>query len=193
MNDQPYKIIGLTGPIASGKDSVAKILQKQGAAVIDADQVAHTLYNPQTPVWREIVKAFGSKILMRGGKINRQKLAKIVFSDEKKLLQLNGIVHPRLREAIIESCKLLVVSSKLIVINAAVLSEIGLVDYVDEVWVVMASKEKRLKRLLKKGSSKTSAQKRISSQMPQKEYLAMADRVIRNDGSSKSLRKAIMN
>ncbi|MFA6548729.1 MAG: dephospho-CoA kinase, partial [Candidatus Margulisiibacteriota bacterium] len=57
------KIIGLTGPIAAGKDAVAKILERRGALVIDADQVAHTLYEPQTAVWREVVRAFGSKVL----------------------------------------------------------------------------------------------------------------------------------
>ena len=77
----------------------------------------------------------------------------------------------------------------LIVINAAVLKEIGLIDIVDQVWVVMASKEKRLKRLIKKGMDRTDALKRMNSQLSQKEYLDMADLVIKNDGTLKELKK----
>ncbi|MFC1571767.1 dephospho-CoA kinase [Candidatus Margulisiibacteriota bacterium] len=178
-------IIGLTGPIGAGKDTVAKILQRRGALVIDADKVAHTLYRPQSPVWRDLVKAFGSKVLSRGGEINRRKLAEIVFSDSSKLKQLNRIVHPYLKEEIIK------VAKEPCIINAAVLKEIGLVDYVNEVWVVMASKEKRLKRLIKSGLDKEEAEKRIRSQMSQKEYLAMADVVIENNGTLKQLNAKI--
>lgn len=187
-DDQPGKIIGLTGPIAAGKDEVAKILAKRGAHIIDADQVAHHLYSYSSPVWQELVKTFGSKILMRGGKINRRKLGEIVFADRKKLKLLNHIVHPYLKEAIIHNVERRASNEdRRIVINAAVLKEIGLVDYVDEVWVVIASKENRLKRLIKSGVSKTEALKRINAQASQKDYLKVADVVIKNDGTLKQL------
>lgn len=182
------KIIGLTGPIGSGKNEVAKILHREGAFIIDADKVAYTLYSSQSLVWGQLVKTFGSKILNRGGKINRKKLGEIVFSDKRLLKKLDRIVHPRLKEAIIQIAeKLKAESRKLIVINAAVLKEIGLIDYVDEVWVVMAPKEKRLKRLIKSGLSEEEAQKRIKSQASQKEYLQMADVVIKNEGTLRQL------
>ena len=198
-NEQQSKIIGLTGPIAAGKDEVAKILKKHGAYIIDTDQIAHQLYSYQSPVWQEIVKTFGSKILMRGGKINRKKLGEIVFADRNKLKLLNRIVHPYLKEAIIQSVEPLACRQagrtsnidRRIVINAAVLKEIGLVDYVDEVWVVMASKENRLKRLIKSGLSKKEALKRINAQASQKDYLKMADVVVRNDGTSKQLKDQV--
>ena len=187
-DEQRGKIIGLTGPIGAGKDEVAKILAKGGAYIIDADQIAHQLYSYPSPVWQELVKSFGSKILMRGGKINRHKLGEIVFSDKRLLKKLSEIVHPALKEAIIQivDSRKLKVESR-IVINAAVLKEIGLVDYVDEVWVVMASKEKRLKRLMKAGLSKAGALKRINAQASQKDYLKVADVVIKNDGTLKQL------
>ena len=184
------KVIGLTGPMGAGKDEVVKILRRHMALVIDADEVAHTLYVPQSPVWQELVKTFGSKILMRGGKVNRHKLAEIVFSDKRKLRELNRLVHPYLKQAIIEKierCKSLVVSCKLIMINAAVLKEIGLLDYVDEVWVVMASKANRLKRLMRSGLKEEEAKKRINSQISQKEYMGIADVVIKNDGTRAQL------
>lgn len=218
-NDQQCKIIGLTGPIGAGKDEVAKTLRQKGALVIDADEVAHTLYNTQSPVWHELVRTFGSKILKRGGTISRKRLGEIVFSDKGKLQELDRIVHPYLKEAIrekLESCKSSaprppstelgtsrsgqVVScppagraGKLIVINAAVLKEIGLVDYVDEVWVVMASKEIRLRRLMKMGLSKEEAAKRIQSQVPQEEYVRTADVIIRNDGTLMVLKKRVLS
>lgn len=178
------KIIGLTGPIGAGKDEVAKILHRQGAYIIDADSVAHELYASQSPVWHELVKAFGVKILKRGGAVNRKKLGEIVFSDKTKLQQLNKIVHPYLKEAILRKVEDI---GHLIVINAAVLKEIGLADYVDEVWVVTASKNTIMKRLVKTGLAKEEARKRINSQISQKEYLKMADVVIRNEGTLKQL------
>ena len=191
------KVIGLTGPVGAGKDEAAKILRRHGAFVIDADEVAHALYNAQSPVWHELVKAFGVKILKRGGMISRKKLGEIVFSDKRNLRELDRIVHPYLKEEIIkkvEGCKSLVVScppagraGKLIVINAAVLKEIGLMDQVDEVWVVMAAKAARMKRLVKAGLSKEEARKRMNSQLSKKEYLKMADVVIRNEGTLKQL------
>ena len=166
------KIIGLTGPIGSGKNEAAKILYKEGAFIIDVDKVAYTLYGPQLRVWGQLVKAFGSKILNQGGGINRKKLGEIVFSDKRKLRELDRIVHPRLKEAIIQIAEEARQKAKgkrqeaegIIVINAAVLKEIGLIDYVDEVWVVLASAEKRLKRLVRAGFSKEEARRRVESQ-----------------------------
>jgi dephospho-CoA kinase len=199
------KIIGLTGPIAAGKNEVARILRRLGADVIEVDELAHTLYGAQTPAWSAIVRAFGSKVLKRGGEINRKKLGEIVFADKKQLKNLNSIIHPRLKEEVqklIASFKLPITSEnngkrgtgngkRLVVINAAVLKEIGLIDLVDEVWVVLASRELRLKRLLKTGFSKEEASQRINAQVPQQEYLKMADLVIRNDGTIKQLNEKV--
>ena len=182
-------IIGLTGPVGAGKNAAAKILRRRGAYIIDVDQVAHTLYEQQSEVWREMVKALGSKILKRGGEINRKKLGGIVFSDKKRLQQLNSIVHPRLKDEIVKivESRTLNVEHRIIVINAAVLKEIGLIDFCDEVWVVMASRETRFKRLMKTGLTKPEALKRIRAQAAQKEYLGIADKVIGNNGTLKQL------
>ena len=181
-------VIGLTGPIAAGKNTVAKGLKGLGAHVVEVDELAHTLYKPQTLIWGEIVRAFGSKVLKRGGEINRKKLGEVVFSDRKKLQALNRIMHPALKQAVakeIESGK------QAVVVNAAVLKEIGLIDLVDAVWVVIASKENRLKRLVKSGLTKMQAMRRIAVQPAQKEYLKIADLVIRNDGTLRQLNEKI--
>jgi dephospho-CoA kinase len=184
------KVIGLTGPIGAGKDAVAKILQRRGAYIIDADSLAHKLYAAQSPLWHELVKAFGSKILMRGGRINRKKLGEIVFSDKRKLKELNRLVHPCLKQKIVEaidSCQSSVVGCKLIVINAAVLKEIGLLELADRVWLVTAPKELRLKRLIGKGWPAKEARQRIKAQSAGREYARSADLVINNTGTLKQL------
>ena len=183
------KVIGLTGPMGVGKDEVAKILQRQGAYIIDADSVAHELYAFQSPVWHELIKAFGARILVRGGKINRKKLAEIVFADKRKLQELNRIVHPYLKEAIIQMIERQRTEDKgqMIVVNAAVLKEIGLVDYVAEVWLVTAPRDKRLKRLVRAGFSAKEAQRRMKIQASQKENTKIADLIIRNDGTLRQL------
>lgn len=179
-------IIGLTGPIAAGKNAVAKVLRRRGAVVIDVDLIAHQLYSTQSPIWQELVKTFGSKILNRGGQINRQKLGEIVFVDKRQLQLLNSIVHPRLREEI--DHRLQTEDRRpLVVINAAVLKEIGLIELVDKVWVVTAPQEVRFKRLIKAGYSKKEARQRMKLQLPSTEYLEMADVIIKNNGTLKQL------
>jgi len=117
----------------------------------------------------------------------RQQLAELVFSDPQKLRELNQLVHPKLKKTIFEKLKIRKFDSRMIVINAAVLKEIGLIGFCDEVWVVMASKKTRLARLLEKGLSKEAALARINSQMGQKNYLKLADVVIDNNGTRKEL------
>jgi dephospho-CoA kinase len=186
-------IVGLTGPLGAGKRDAAPFLRRGGAYIIYVDELAHELYRPQTFVWQELVKTFGSKILLRGGKINRPKLGKLVFSEKEKLQKLNRIVHPFLKKEIIkriEENKTLN-PEQLIVVNAALpqLFE-GLVD---AVWVILARQEVRVARLLKSGLSKAEARKRILAQGSRKEYLKIADVVIHNNGSLKQLHAKIQN
>lgn len=189
---EPSRVIGLTGQIASGKGEVAKILHRQGAEVIDVDKLAHQLYKPQTQVWQNLVRAFGSKILKRGGEVNRKRLAELAFSHKSRLQELNRIVHPFLKEAVIQKIEEAKHKGKrLIVVDGAVLKEIGLLDYIDEVWVVMASQKIRLKRLLNLGFNKKEAILRLRSQASQEEYRKIADVVILNNGTLKQLHAKI--
>ena len=182
--------------MGAGKSEVAKILKRRGFFVIDADRLAHELYIPQSPVWCELVKAFGSRILNRGGAVNRRKLGEIVFNDRKKLDKLNQIMRPGLREEIehrAQSMPCLPAGrehrTQGAIINAALpqLFE-GLAD---KIWVVVASKEKRLRRLIKNGSTRAQALKRMGAQLSQAEYLKLADVVIKNEGSLKQLKQQV--
>jgi len=89
-------VIGLTGSIGTGKSEVARLLQALGAVVINADQVGHEAYRPNSDSWREVVKVFGEEILQPSGEIDRRKLGAVVFSDPEQLAKLNNIMHPRM-------------------------------------------------------------------------------------------------
>jgi len=188
-------IIGLTGPIGAGKNEVAKIFKEQKAVVIDVDRIAHALYVPQTPLWQALVKAFGSKILKRGGEVSRRRLREIVLSDRKKLEELNRLVHPVLKEAVISEIeKQKKLGKELMVVSAALIKEIGLLSEVDEVWVVTAPKEKRIRRIVRQRKlNRKEVKAFVRAQKPEKEYLEMADVVIKNDQTLKKLKEKVLS
>src|SRR5579885_3903142 len=92
--------IGLTGGIASGKSTVAAMLRELGFRVIDADRLAHRLTEPGQPAHDEILREFGPAVLDAAGRIDRPRLAAVVFSDPARLARLNAIVHPRVEESL---------------------------------------------------------------------------------------------
>ncbi|MEK7872141.1 MAG: dephospho-CoA kinase, partial [Nitrospirota bacterium] len=89
-------LVGLTGGIASGKSLTANILRSLGAYLLDADEISHELIKRESPVWRDIVDRFGTDILREDKEIDRPSLARIIFSDQEKRLELNAILHPRI-------------------------------------------------------------------------------------------------
>jgi len=185
-------IIGLTGPIAAGKDAVAKVFGRHGAFIINADKVGHEILRPQTKSWHQIVKIFGSKVLNKGGIVNRKKLGRIVFSDKLKLARLNKVMHPEMKARI----KVMIKDAqkrkkKLIIINAAILAEIGLVPLVDKVITVLASEKIRLGRLMRCGRTKSDALARIRSQASVSKYRKIADLIIENNKGRKELTEKI--
>jgi dephospho-CoA kinase len=185
-------IIGLTGPIASGKDMVAKMLSRRGAYVIDADKIGHQVILPQTKAWHETVNVFGSKVLNRGGMINRKKLAGLIFSSQAALKKLNRITHPEMRKMISEeigAAKLL--DKKYIVINAAILDEMKLLPLVDKVILVLAGKTVRIRRLIRSGRTRQEALARIRAQRSDAQYRKIADFVIVNDKSIEDLKQKV--
>lgn len=144
-------IIGLTGGIGSGKTLVLELLKTHyNAMIIEADKVGHELQMPGETAYNCIIKQFGTAVLeepclMGSSPINRKKLGDMVFSDETKLKLLNDIMHPAIHNRI--ECMIKSSDSKVIVLEAAILTETSLIHLVNELWYIYAEKNIRLERL----------------------------------------------
>ncbi|MBC7314843.1 MAG: dephospho-CoA kinase [Chloroflexi bacterium] len=175
-------VIGLTGNIACGKSTVAKMLEALGACVIDADRLAHEAMRPGTAVHRAIVERFGEDILAEHGEIDRRKLGAIVFRDAEALADLERIVHPAV---IAETLRRLAECHRPVaVVEAIKLLEAEMHRYCHRVWVVTCSRDQQMVRLMEnRGLSAEEAEARIMAQPPQALKVARADVVIENSGA----------
>ena len=186
--------LGLTGGIATGKDTVAQILEGHGAEIVDADKIARKLLEPGQATFDKVVNTFGRDILDFEGSIDRKILADIVFKDETKREDLNSILHPAIIDE--EWNKVLAVKRRnpeaIAVINAPLLIESGNYKDVDKVILVVASEALVIKRLVERdGLSREGALSRIASQMPEDKKRNYADYIIENNGSLEELRKKV--
>jgi dephospho-CoA kinase len=185
-------IVGLTGGVASGKSTVAKVWKEEGAYVIDADQIARDLVRPHTPAWQELVSTFGESILQKDGSIQRKELAAIVFADPEKKNLLNQLLHPRIKEETQRRLNSIGQSDPeaIVVIDAALLVETGTYREVDRLVVVHATEAQQIDRLRERGGVEPGEALRIvSAQMPLEEKLKVADIVIRTEGSPDETRR----
>lgn len=182
------RIIGVTGGLAAGKTTVSDMLAAKGALKIDADSISHELLEGDEDIIGRVVSAFGEDILT-GGEIDRRKLAARVFSDREKLNELCGILHP----AIIREIKDRVESSdsNVVVIDAPLLLEAGLEEYVDEVVVVRASEDIQIERAKERGISEEEARRIISNQMPVSEKVKSAEHVIDNVSDIEKIKEGV--
>lgn len=184
-------MVGLTGGAGSGKTTVSKILNAEGAYLIDADQIARELVEPHRPAWNELIKAFGKEILSEDGSVGRKKLAEKVFSDPAQRDLLNQILHPRIREEMKRRAKKIGQKDPgaIVVIDAALLVELGDYRDMDRVIVVTTTETQQIERLKERdGVSEEEARRILSSQMGLPEKLKVADFVIRNEGSLEKTR-----
>lgn len=186
--------VGLTGGIASGKSSVAKLLTRKGAKSIDSDALVHQLLKQGTPTWKKVVHAFGEDILGKSKKIDRKKLAKVVFNQPQKLRKLEKIVHP---PVIAEIKKWLVGCQKnknvsIAVVEVPLLFEKKLEKLFDVVVAVTSPRREQIARLLNKGfQTRKEIVSRIRSQLSQTEKAKRADFVIRNNQNKKDLKNKV--
>ena len=184
------KIIGLTGGIGSGKSTAAQILAEFGANVIDADKVAHEVFNPGTEGLQKVVETFGEEVLNSKGEIDRKKLGEIVFNDSNALSTLNGIIHPRayeLTKSRLEKYRKQGV--EVVLLEVILLVEAGWDHLADEIWVLVASEDTVVKRLQESRKlKKEEILSRIHSQTPNEERIKYADVIIENDGSYEELK-----
>lgn len=193
-----YKVIALTGGIATGKSTVSSILEKKGYRVIDADKIARKVVEPGRKVYNQILDYFGSDIVFKDGKLNRKKLASIVFNDSKALEKLNEITHPKIFKEIYRDIELSIkAGDKLIFLDIPLLFEeyeqiIASGIEFDEIWLVYVDRETQIVRLMKRDSiNRSEAIKKINLQMDMKYKLDNTDKVLYNNGDFKNLENKI--
>lgn len=183
-NNKKIIKVGITGGTGSGKSSVCNYLTKKGLQVIDSDAIARKLLDRGTVTYDLVVSHFGEKILKANGEINRQLLSSIVFGSSDELNFLQNVVTKETVEIVKELLEKSSPEMKIIFLDAPLLFETGLDQDVDIVWFVLASQEKRLKRLSKRdGIPVFEIEKRMSAQMPEEQKEMLADIVIENEGS----------
>ena len=169
--------VGLTGGIASGKSTVARLLHERGCAIIEADLLAHEYLQPENPVSREVIREFGAGILDASGKIDRAKLGELVFGHAEKIERLNAIIHPHVLKEIAHRLQELKRNGEtdIAVVVAALHVETGYYKTFDRLAVAWCRPEQQLERLINRGLSREQAERRIASQMPMEEKRRLAD------------------
>ena len=178
-------LVGLTGGVATGKSTVAKMFERCGAYTIDADLLARKVVEPGTPAWRAIVRAFGKTVLNSDHTLNRRAMAEIVFGDPPKLRRLERFIHPRVAR---EQVRLTRQATRedpqaVVIYDVPLLFEAGIDTRVKKIIVVTADRQTQITRLKKRnGFSRADALRRIRSQMPIKLKTAAADYLL--DGTT---------
>jgi dephospho-CoA kinase len=178
--------VGLTGGLGAGKSTVASLLAEQGAVIIDADAIAREVVRAGTPGFDAVVARFGRDAVGADGELDRTRLAEIVFADDRARDDLNGIVHPLVAQ---RSAELMaeVPGGAVVVYDVPLLVESGLAGGFDVVVVVEADLATRLGRLEERGLSVAEAKARIATQATDQQRRAVADELLRNDGSKDEL------
>lgn len=187
------KRLGITGGIASGKSAVAAILRELGFHVIDADALGHSVIEPGTRGFEEIVREFGAGVVGTDGRIDRGKLGALVFADRGKLARLNGIVHPRVEEEMVRKFGEWERDGvrDAAFVEAALLVEAGYQKNLDGLVVAWCRPEQQVERLLARGLSEDEARRRIAAQMPAEEKLKYATEKIDCSGSMEETRRQV--
>ena len=175
----PIKV-GITGGIGSGKSTVCEVFKLLGVPVFEADAVAKQLQNANQKIKDELIRLFGKDIYTREGVVDRKKLADIIFNDDLKLAKVNELIHPFVREEFKNWLKKQ--DSAYIVHEAAILFESGFYKMMDFTILVLAPKEQRIERIMKRdGISREIIMQRITKQWDEEEKQKLASFVINND------------
>ena len=187
------KLLGLTGGIASGKSTVAAILRRLGAAIINADELSREVVQPGQDAWKEIISTFGPDIVQEDQTLDRRKLRKIVFDNPEARKKLEAIIHPRVR-ALAERriSELATAGNSIIVYEVPLLFEGQIHLWLRPVILVACEIETQKNRLVERDHlTEIEAQQHVDAQMSLEEKPQLADYVIENDGNLKDLEKQV--
>jgi dephospho-CoA kinase len=186
-------VLGLTGGIATGKSTVAKIIQRNyNVKIIDVDEVSKKIMK-QKSILNKLINSFGKNII-ENGELDRKKMREIVFNDDQKRENLNRITHTAILEEIdriIEECKK--AGNEIIIVDMPLLFEVGYAKKVDKVVLVYCEIEIEILRLMKReGISKENALKMIKAQMNLEEKKKLSDVIIYNNKNLEELEEEIV-
>jgi len=187
-------LVGLTGGVATGKSTVAKMFKQCGAIVIDADELAREVVKPGKPAWRQIVKTFGKTVLNPDRTLNRRELGAVVFGNRTKLRRLELIIHPHVARGQERLTKQAAQKDPhaVVIYDVPLLFEAQIDKRVDLTIVVTADRDTQIARLKKRnGLSRSQAIRRINSQMPLAKKIQRADYVLYGTRSRPSLRRQV--
>ncbi len=186
-------VVAVTGGIGSGQTTVAKLFQKWGAKVINADLKAKEIMQKDREIRKALKQTFGGSVFFRNGKLNTKRLAELAFKDELHTQKLNQIVHPRMVSYIVDEMEEARFSKRfpLVVIDAALVYEINIEQLFDAIVVVYAPIDERYQRVRQRdGMSKQEFFSRVDRQIPLEEKQKWADFVIDNSGNYEELEQA---
>ena len=187
------KLVGLTGGIASGKSTVAEILKRQGAAIINADVLAREVVEPGHQAWTEIVNTFGIAVLQPDRTLDRQKLRAIIFDDAAARKKIESIIHPQVRALAEQRIREHAAAGyAVIVYEVPLLFEGNLQEWLRPVILVACDVDTQRNRLQSRDKlSAAQAQKHIDAQMSLEAKRRLADYVIENNGSLEDLKRQV--
>lgn len=182
--------VGLTGGIASGKTTVAKLFSALGVPVIDTDELAREVVAPGQPLLSRIVERFGTGILQPDGSLNRRTLREIVFADPQARADLEALTHPAIRE--LQEQRSVAAGGPYQIIAIPLLVEKNLQGTVDRVLVVDCPEEIQIRRLIARdGSTLEQARAILAAQVPRTVRLQAANDIITNEADLKDLRTQV--
>lgn len=186
------KVLGLTGGIGSGKSVVDAMFRELGAEVIDADALAREVVEPGKPALQEIVSSFGTDMLLPDGRLDRPRLAAMIFSDPSARERLNAITHPRIRQRMAEEVAARSGQPGVLILDIPLLYENGRSVDVERVIVVWVDEATQIRRLMERDHlTEEQARQRTAAQMPLDEKRRRADHVIDNSGSREDTRRQV--
>ena len=186
-------VLGLTGNIGCGKSSVSTIFMENNIKVVDADIVARQIFDDKN-LLNEVFSTFGKSIRNQDGSLNRRALGNIVFNDDEKLILLNNLTHPKIKQKILSKVEEYKnQGEKIVVIYAALLIEDDYIPYIQKLILITCRKEIQINRIIARDNcTKEEAISRINSQMSQEEKVKFADYIIDNSNSFEELQKKVL-
>lgn len=185
-------LVGLTGGIASGKTTVARMLAGRGAVVVDADDLARRAVDPGTEGLRRVTETFGAEVIAADGSLDRARMAQVVFADPEKRVSLEAIIHPEVFRMLGEVVSAHRGTHDVVVFDAPLIFETGFDRACDLVVVVSAAPSRQIERVVRdRGMTEGEARARIEAQVPAGERESRGDVVLRNEGTLEELEAAV--